>query len=273
MVKHYTSGVPNGNPDGSWPPGDLCGFDLADVSSITKLNTMPENVMGLVFLGLKNGVDQQFRDTVNRWKVQPKVWGYYLVDEPRSTEIPPRSIRDQVDFIHDQHPGAQTYIKFTNEGTIPAPRWPYNIDNTHIDLYGVGGYAVRAHLANQYDPGLIERYVASVQRDGIPLEKISPCYQCFGGTERWPIPSRTQLDEMFAAWRQYVPKPVMDQAYRWEVQPQWGTVSLHNSVEMRDAINEHFRLQETGSQSSIHLDLKTSGNVTVTISVDGHTVF
>lgn len=264
MVRHFTTQVPSA-ASGHWPPQEL-GFDLADVSSTSKLAGMPEGVDGLVYLGLKNGVDQQFRDTVARWIGNPRVWGYYIVDEP--FQIPVESIKAQADYIHERHPGAIAYAKLTNQTGTDKPRWdPYNIETTGCDLLGIGGYSVRARFPGGYDPGLIERYVTTAVRDGIPIAKMSPYMQTFGGVVDWPLPTREQMDEMFADWRRLVPNPVFDTCYAWAIQPQWGTDGLSNNEMMREAVRRHFAAQRepptTAVKLSIALDGKPVADVTL----------
>lgn len=260
MTRHFTTQVPSA-VSGHWPPQDL-GFDLADVSSVSKLNGMPPGVDGLVYLGLKNGVDQQFKDTIARWNENPRVWGYYIVDEPIG--VAASSIKAQADYIHLHHPGAIAYCKLTNQTGTDKPTWgPYSIATTGCDLLGIGGYSVRARFPGGYDRGLIERYVTSAVRDGIPIEKMSPYMQCFGGVTDWPTPTEEQMEEMFADWRRLVPNPVMDTCYAWAIQPQWGTQGLSNNEMMRAAAQRHFKAQAEGPASS---------GVKLKIALDGELV-
>lgn len=257
MTKHYTTQVPSAE-GGHWPPQEL-GFDLADVSSVSKLNGMPQGVMGLVYLGLKNGVDNAFKDAIQRWRTNERVWGYYIVDEPIGVD--PKSIKAQADYIHANHPGAIAYCKLTNQKGTDKPEWgPYSIESTGCDLLGIGGYSVRARFPGGYDKGLIERYVSTAVRDGIPLEKICPYCQCFGGVTDWPLPTQAQMDEMFAHWRRLVPNPVMDCMYAWAIQPQWGTQGLSNNEMLREAVRRHFKAQQEGpSPAGLNLSLAVDG--------------
>ena len=245
MVRHYTSQVPDA-VNGHWPPQAM-GFDLLDTSSITKLNNMPSGIEGLVYIGLKNGVDKEFRDRVDRWKGVPRVWGFYIVDEPYG--IPPASIKAQVNYLREHFPDAVMYVKVSNQDDVSRPRFdPYNIESMGCDLCGMSGYAVRSRFPGGYDPTLIERYVAAGVRDGIPIAKTSPVMQTFGGDERgiYLTPTEKQMDEMFADWRRLIPNPIFDYCYAWSVQPVWGTQSLDNNQMMREATMRHFKLQAEG---------------------------
>jgi hypothetical protein len=262
MARHFATGVPAAEKD-VWAPQEL-GFDLADVSSTSKLNGMPTGVDGLVYLGLKSGVDQEFKDRVERWIGHPRIWGFYIVDEPH--KVPVEGIRAQSDYLRERFPNAIMYAKLTNQTATDRPSWgPYDLESTGCDLLGIGGYSVRSRFPGGYDRGLIERYVTTAVRDGIPIEKISPYMQTFGGVADWPLPTREQMDEMFADWRRLVPNPVFDTCYAWNIQPTWGTQGLSNNQMMRDATLLHFKLQAEGEKPP-------AGALSVKIALDGESV-
>ena len=76
---HY---APNNNlVNGGYVPG-TAGFNLADVSKVSELNSLPKGIMGLVWLGLCNGADATFVSAVQPFLENPKLWGFYLMDEP-----------------------------------------------------------------------------------------------------------------------------------------------------------------------------------------------
>jgi len=76
---HY---APNNNlVNGSYVPS-TAGFNLADVSKVSELNSLPDGVMGLVWLGLCNGADTAFVSAVKPFLGNPKLWGFYLMDDP-----------------------------------------------------------------------------------------------------------------------------------------------------------------------------------------------
>src|SRR6476646_8519979 len=59
---HFAS---NGNFDsaGSYVPA-AAGFNVSDVSSLAQLDSLPDGVKGLVWIGQCNGVDTKFLDAV-----------------------------------------------------------------------------------------------------------------------------------------------------------------------------------------------------------------
>jgi hypothetical protein len=267
MIAHYVSQVPD-TQAGIWLPQEACGFDIADTSSLTRLNNLPNGVRGLLWAG--NSAQLQdfttFRDHVLRFQNNPKLFGIYVADEPRIERITPPEIRRRTDFVRTNFPGVVSYVKLTNHGpNVREPRWaPYTPDQTGADYTGIGGYSVRTHLQTQpggWDQGLIERYVAAALHEGILLNQIIPCMQAFGGTASWPIPTRPQMRGMFDNWRRVVPNPLWDHTYSWQVQAAWGTVSLANSDMMRMEVNRHFALLENPPASALR------------VTVDGNPVY
>ena len=110
---HY---APNKNFDssGHYVPAKA-GFNLADVSSVGQLDSLPSGVKGLVWLGLCNGADSSFINAVQPFVGDPKVFGFYLMDEPDPTGrwaplCPAANLMAESDWIHANVPGAQTFL-------------------------------------------------------------------------------------------------------------------------------------------------------------------
>ncbi len=80
---HYTSGN-NIDAQGNFVPSQA-GFNLADVSSVDELNSLPTGVKGLVWLDQGDGVTQSFIDAVTPYIGNPNVYGFFLKDEPDPT--------------------------------------------------------------------------------------------------------------------------------------------------------------------------------------------
>ena len=76
----------NGNFDsrGNYLPGSI-GFNLADVTTVVQLNSLPDGVKGLVWVGQCNGVDTTFLRTVQPYIGNSKLFGFYLMDDPDPT--------------------------------------------------------------------------------------------------------------------------------------------------------------------------------------------
>src|SRR5438094_169126 len=148
---HY---APNHNFDssGSYVPANA-GFNLADVSNVSQLDSLPSGVKGLVWLGLCNGADSSFINAVQPFVGDPKVFGFYLMDEPDPTGrwaplCPAANLMAESDWIHANVPGAQTFIVLINFDTSAAPVYAntYNPDNSHIDLYASDPYPCRTEV-------------------------------------------------------------------------------------------------------------------------------
>ena len=123
---HY---APNNNFDssGNYAPGKA-GFNLADVSSVSELTSLPSGVKALIWLGLCGGVDSAFMDAVQPFIGNPKVFGFYLMDEPDPTgQWAPLCTADNLmaesDWIHANVPGAKTFIVMMNFDTSVSPTY------------------------------------------------------------------------------------------------------------------------------------------------------
>ena len=131
---HYAA---NGNFDGgTFGPG-AAGFNLADVSSVDVLNAMPAGVKGLVYVGTTDGATASFQATVSAFEGNPKLYGFYLADEPGPGLA--ANLKAESDWIHSHMPGAQTFTVLMNMGSAENPDYSntYNSENTHIDQFGL----------------------------------------------------------------------------------------------------------------------------------------
>jgi serralysin len=138
---------------------------------------------GLVWLGVKGGATTEFQNKVKPFIGNAKVFGFYLWDEPDPTGrygalITPSSLREQSDWIHQNVPGAKTFIVLMNMGPSNArPDYmnTYNPANTGIDLYGLDPYPFRTDAAasNLND---IDAAVAAAVRAGNTCRKNCTCF-------------------------------------------------------------------------------------------------
>ena len=245
---HY---APNHNVDssGNYVPAKA-GFNLADVSSVGALDSLPDGVKGLVWLGLCNGADSTFIDAVQPFIGNPKLFGFYLVDEPDPTGrwhplCTAAHLMDESDWIHANVPGALTFIVMMNFDSSLTPTYAntYNPDNTHIDLYGIDPYPCRSEL-NGCDYDMIPVTLAAAEAAGIPLGRVVPVYQAFGGGN-WPddgggqytLPTASQEQQILSTWASLVPNPVFDYAYSWGTQN--NDQALETSPELQAVFAAH----------------------------------
>jgi hypothetical protein len=125
-VRHF---APNANFDakGDFLPGKA-GFDIADVSSRTELDFLPKGAKGLVWIGQCNGVDANFEKLVRAVIDHPKLFGFYLMDDPDPTgqwrfQCTALDLRTESDWIHRRRPEAVTFVALMNVGSSASPEF------------------------------------------------------------------------------------------------------------------------------------------------------
>jgi hypothetical protein len=217
---HYAA---NGNlsSSGQYLPG-ADGFNLADVSSVSTLNRLPAGVKGLIWIGYCGGADSSFQKMVSPFIGKPKLFGFYLMDEPNLSTCPVTNLNAEDVWIHANVPGAKAYAVLDNQGpaTAPAYGW-YTPANSDLDLVGLDAYPVRSELSSP-DYNEIALRVTAAEAAGWPLGSLVPVYQTFGGGTatddaggQWVLPTAAQEDTMLADWAAVVPTPVFDYAFSW----------------------------------------------------------
>lgn len=220
---HYTS---NGNFSRSGrylPAAD--GFNLADVDSHAKneLDSLPAGVRGLVWLGDCGGATAAFRSVVDAFAGDPKLFGFYVMDEPTPSTCPARNLLAEDNWIHGHVPGAKTFAILENLGRAAHPRFEgsYTPRDCGLDLIGIDPYPVRSELHHP-DYAEIAEYVRLAEAIGWPESSIVPVYQAFGGGSYpddangyWVLPTAAQERRILASWAAVVPHPQFDYAYSW----------------------------------------------------------
>ena len=253
MVAERLHFAPNGNFDSNrtYLPGKI-GFNLADVSTVRELDALPAGVKGLVWIGRCAGVDVSFVQSVQPYVGHPKLWGFYLMDDPDPTDRYFRrcaadSLKAESDWIHASAPAARTFIVLMNIGSAKTPSFAgsYNPTNSHVDLFGFSPYPCRTEL-NGCEFDMIDRYVAAAEASGIPRDRMVPVYQAFGGGDwadyrggRYVLPTVGEEREILARWDALVPKAVFDYAYSWGAQRR--DEALHSSFELQRVFSSHNR--------------------------------
>jgi hypothetical protein len=247
-TRHF---APNANfdADGRFAPGSF-GFNLSDVSKRRDIDRLPDGVLGLVWVGQCNGTDAKFIATVTPFLGHPKVFGFYLMDDPdpmwwRGRHCPAENLKAEADWIRSHAPDARTFVMLMNLGTSQEPSFKdaYNPETTHIDLFGLSPYPCRTETGT-CDFTMIDRYVAAAVAAGIALDLIVPGYQTFGGGNwiddqggHYAIPSDSHVTELIARWAGLIHKPAFDYAYSWGSQR--GDVALESSPALRAILAEH----------------------------------
>ncbi len=255
MTLHYTAGA-NINAQGTYTPA-AAGFNLADVSSVDELNSLPANVKGMVYLDQGDGVTQSFIDALKPYVGNSKVYAFYLKDEPDptgqyNTLVTAANLKAESDYIHANFPGAKTFITMMNMGSSENPTFAntYNPANTHIDLFGIDPYPVRSDMST-VDYSMIDKAVAAAESAGISVDHIVPVFQTFGGGNwaddsggHYVMPTAAQEQTMLAHWAAAVPNPAFDYAYAW------GSQNGDTALESSSALQSVFLQHNTGTSTT-----------------------
>ena len=259
---HYAT---NGNfgAKGNYLPGKA-GFNLADVSNVRQLDALPAGVRGLAWIGQCNGVDGAFLDAVRPFVGNPKLFGFYLMDDPDpmgkySSLCTAENLKAESDWIHAHIRGAQTFIVLMTISSSNTPSFSgtYNPDNSHIDLFGIDPYPCRTEL-NGCDFAMIDRYVTAAESWGVPRERMVPVYQTFGGGDwvddgggKYALPSASQEQKILTRWRALVPTPVFDFAYSWGSQKK--DLALGSSSDLKELFSVHNSTTQAPKKSQAEL--------------------
>jgi len=220
---HYTPNSNFGQSGRYLPRAD--GFNLADVSVYDKgqLDSLPPGVRGLVWIGDCSGVTAAFRSAVGAFAGDPKLFGFYVMDEPNPSTCKPAHLLAEDNWIHAHVPGAETFAILENLGSekIPTFDGSYTPQDSGLDLIGLDPYPVRSELHSP-DYNEISRYVTAAEAQGWPESSMVPVYQTFGGGNYpddangyWVLPTVAQERQMLADWAALVPNPKFDYAYSW----------------------------------------------------------
>ncbi|WP_323101865.1 hypothetical protein [Intrasporangium sp. YIM S08009] len=211
-TKHFIT-----NLHGSTAPKGL-GYDVFDTGA-SGVAGLPTGVQGLVWLGQKcpTPADATFRATVDKLAANPRVFGYYLSDEPHIGDCPrgPAALASRADYIRARSHGTQkSFIVLSKI----ADYGPFRPAASHVDLVGLDPYP--CSTASPTCPlTKISDKVAAARKAGIPLAAIVPVFQTFGQQSisggYYRLPSAAQMQSMLSEWHRLVPTPVMDYSYGW----------------------------------------------------------
>ena len=226
-VRMHYAGNSNFDSSGNYTPGTV-GFNLADVGSVSEINSLPAGVKGLAWVGQCNGADANFISTVQPYMGNSRLYGFYLMDEPDptgqwKTACPIANLKAESDWIHANISGAKTFIIALNMASSGSPTYAgtYNPANSDIDLFGLDPYPCRTEL-NGCDYTYITKGVAAAEAFGISQPTIVPVYQTFGlgnwvddGGSTYAVPTVAQEQQILNTWASVVPNPAFDYAYSW----------------------------------------------------------
>ncbi|MGZ4580188.1 MAG: hypothetical protein ACXVXG_06095 [Nocardioidaceae bacterium] len=231
-TRHYIA-----NLRGSTAPQRL-GYDVFDVdNNPAAIDALPDGVQAMVWLGqlCPTPADDAFKATVQGLATDPKVYGYFLADEPHSRSCPdgPTALASRADFIKQVTGGTQKsmialYRNINYKAFRPAV--------SHVDLFGIDPYPCSTSHPT-CDLSLINNRVHAARARGISLKRIVPVYQAFGQSARtvyhfYNLPTVTQMKAMLKRWHTLVPHPQLDFTYSWGHQPN-ADPTLRDSLGLR----------------------------------------
>lgn len=223
------------------------GYDLVDIKP-ADLAAIPQGAQAMLWVGNFTCDDFElsfpdFTAAVRRLGKDPRVFGWYLSDEPDPGRCPEVAdeIRRRADFLRQHAPGQRSFISLTD-----WPMKPVAPKNTHVDLIGLDPYPCKGGTTAkpQCDINAIDRMVLKADAAGIPRAVIVPVFQTFGqacsnGDKQYWLPSPDQLQAMLTRWDRLAPRPPLDIAYSWGHQAKWACPTLADSPALQTLLKTH----------------------------------
>ncbi|MGI5169611.1 glycoside hydrolase family 16 protein [Spirillospora sp. CA-253888] len=209
------------------------GYDLFDVGpDPAEIAALPPGGQAMVWVGNFTCGDfalsaERLTDAVKRLARNPRVYGWYLSDEPNPQECPGivGEIRKRADIVHRHAPGQKAFASLTDWSMEPL-----RVADTHLDLIGLDPYPCRTG-AEECDLKAIDRMVAQAERAGFSRRTMVPVFQTFGqscstGDKNWRLPTAAQLQAILDRWKSLLPSPALDISYSWGRQKEWACPTL-----------------------------------------------
>jgi hypothetical protein len=210
------------------------GFNLFDIGpDKSRIDALGPGQQALVWLGNLDNTNctpgyswSEFQSAVRRLAHDPKVFGYFLSDEPHpgTCRNAVRDIRQRADFIRAQDARQKSFIVVMDAARIcgSAMGCEYSELNeslTHVDFIGIDPFPCR--IGGGCDPLKIDLEVQRAVAGGIALKTIVPVFQVFGQTcspnkaKYYQQPTASELTAMLNEWQALVPHPAFDFSYTW----------------------------------------------------------
>lgn len=246
----------------SYTTAQSMGFNVFDVAGSntnpagvkTKLAALPAGSKAIIWvgnLGKTAGVQgftrAQFQAQVNALATDPRVYGYFIADEPHPILFPTvvAEIAARADYLRAKAPAQKSFIvvldgsKYCN-GTLGCEYGALAPSKSHVDVVGVDSYP--CHLGAPCDFNKIPERVNAAIKAGIPRGQIAPVYQSFGQegatNPYYRTPTAAELQTMLDTWKANLPAPVLDYAYSWGTQTS-SPQALINHPELQSVVKAH----------------------------------
>ena len=216
---HYASGI--SAPAVVTGTSTPMGFNLMDRSSKSACDALPAGDVCLLYLG-GTSYTSTVQAVITSTASDPKVWGYYVLDEPLDSSIP--VLKQYVDFIHANAPTKNAFVVLYNDGSEQKPvivATPANTDmNTSLDFVGLDPYPIQPQFTGGVDMAIIGASVTEALNVGWLQSQLVPVYQAFGGPpgtayDTYTLPTVAQTNTILSTWASVVPTPVFDYVYAW----------------------------------------------------------
>ncbi|TDD80306.1 hypothetical protein [Actinomadura rubrisoli] len=215
------------------------GYDLVDVKPEESLVAgVPDGMRALLWVGNftcgRFELDfEEFTKAVQRFGRDPRVYGWYLSDEPNPGECPriAQEIRRRADHLRRNAPGQVSFISLTD-----WPMKPVTPKRVNVDLYGLDPYPCKGSAKARDDCNIdaIDRMVRMADDAGIPRRVVAPVFQTFGqgcskGDKQYWLPTEKQFRAILARWDRLAPNPPLEISYSWGHQEQWACPALSDA--------------------------------------------
>jgi hypothetical protein len=246
---HYTN-----NASYSSKPAGV-GFNIWDTGPYSEeIDSLPAGNKALVWVGDdvstcdSQYTDAEFQALVDQSAGDPKVFGWYLWDEPDVDGCPGLAtlLSKRAAYIRTRTGGAQKSFVSSGGGDGEAVPPSLAPSRSGIDLLGLDPYPCRIGESCEYN--LINQAVNQSVANGTPVSAIVPVYQTFGQTcssiptdnRKWRMPTSSEMTQILARWDSLVPHPVFDDAYSWGTQSEWACPSLSGNTTLQNLLKTRF---------------------------------
>ena len=219
------------------------GFTIFDTgSSSQQVDALPRGARAMVWLGQKcpTAADDAFRRTVQRLAGNPRVFGYYLSDEPHVADCPggPQALASRARYLRRATGGSQRSFIVLSQ---PADYVAFRPEVTRVDMVGLDPYPCSVPNPGCAFDKIDEKVALATQ--SMTLSRIVPVYQAFGqsaaASHYYDLPTADQMRTMLAHWARLVPHPPMDYTYGWGHQDS-ANPTLADSAPLKSLFTAYF---------------------------------
>ncbi len=232
---HYTV-----NQRGDYEQATEVGFNLADVSSVSALDALPDGVQGILWT--RNGYDQtcawqkddeSLAAMVREARDHPRFSHvYFISDTPHPSVCPdaPQRIAERTALIHRNDPEGKTFIAVSG-GHKYQQEFMQLADAA--DLIGIVVYPCNFKKPDCQLEKIPERVNRALDA-GIPPSRLVPVIQAFGQScatneeKYYRMPDDKDLRDILRIWDELLPREgrPFDMTYSWGQQQRHACPSL-----------------------------------------------